>query len=86
MPSKHCGKLPRCKNSWWCATDFRPSENSECFTAMTNYDRIKNKTPEELAVFASDLGCHPSASLKTCRGVGHCSECWLDWLIQEERE
>ena len=49
----------------------------------TNYDRIISKTPEELAVFASDLGCHPSASLKTCRGVGHCSECWLDWLKQE---
>lgn len=49
----------------------------------TNYDRIVSKTPEELAVFASDLGCHPSASPKTCRGVGHCSECWLDWLKQE---
>lgn len=54
--------------------------------SQTNAEHIRSMSDEELAVFASDLGCHPSASLKTCRGVGHCPECWLDWLKQEVKD
>lgn len=93
MPSKYCGKLPRCKNSWWCATDFRPSENAECFTAMTNYDRIISKTPEELAEWVAEQSTAPN-----CTGKCHkdyevygelrtfCHDCWLDWMRKEVNE
>lgn len=81
MPSKYCEKLPRCKNAWWCAIDYRPSENVKCFDAMTNYDRIIYKSPEELAEW-----------LTLClwginREVPFLLDCnvdrWLDWLKQE---
>lgn len=89
MPSKYCGNLPRCKNSWWCATDFRPSENAECFTAMTNYDRIIRKSPEELAEYlaevANDGGGSCAPGCYDCTNHS-CKDKWLDWLRQEATE
>lgn len=78
MPSKYCGKLPRCKNSWWCATDYRPSENVKCFDAMTNYDRLVGKTPEELAKWiAGGVLNLTGGALKMA------TEAWIKWLKQE---
>jgi hypothetical protein len=50
---------------------------------MTNADRIRAMTDEELAKFEATLGCHPLASKDMCRGVNQCSVCWLEWLKQE---
>lgn len=90
MPSKYCEKLPCCKNAWWCATDYRPSKNVKCFDAMTNYDRIISKTPEELAEFLfQDGDCPPERmypdSCPNCDRITLkvCYDCWIDWLKQE---
>lgn len=81
MPSKYCEKLPRCKNAWWCATDYKPSKNVKCFDAMTNYDRIISKSPEELAKWiAGDVLNLRYAALEMA------TEAWLDWLKQEATE
>lgn len=92
MPSKYCDRLPRCKNAWWCAIDYRPSENVKCFDAMTNADRI-SKTPEALAEFLIRGGdCPPERmypdSCPNCDRVTPkvCYDCWLDWLNQEATE
>lgn len=89
MASKYCGKLPRCKNSWWCATDFRPSENAKCFDAMTNYDCIISKTPEELAMWIAEIAeCHECEEMhgfRMCDAAPDktCEDCWAGWLRHE---
>ena len=89
MPSKYCDRLPRCKNAWWCAIDYRPSENVKCFDAMTNYDRLVGKTPEELAVLISesiDCGvCEEMHGFRMCDAAPDkaCEDCWCGWLRQE---
>ena len=52
---------------------------------MTNADRIRSMTDEELAdmlsIFncpASDHGCNDCL-----KHMGNCAYCWLDWLKQE---
>ncbi len=81
MPSKYCENLPRCKNAWWCAIDYRPSENAECFDAMTNHDRLISKTPEELAEWiAGDVLNLTGGSLEMA------TEAWADWLRKEAGE
>ena len=74
-----------CRNEHCCVEQDLRKIRSECeyYRPITNADRIRNMTDEELAAFASELGCHPSASAQTCRGVANCAECWLDWLKQE---
>lgn len=60
--------------------------NGGCGKPITNADRIRAMTDEELADWlgvycngqtAQEVG-KPCAS-----GVGSCEECWLDWLKQE---
>lgn len=81
MASKYCEKLPRCKNAWWCATDYKPSKNVRCFDAMTNYERIKSKTPEELAEWiAGSVLNLTGGALKMAK------EAWLDWLKRNVEE
>ena len=52
---------------------------------MTNADRIRVMTDEELAEYLQD-GCPPN---KTCATytletkANVCTSCWLDWLKQE---
>ena len=49
---------------------------------ITNADRIRAMTDEELADYFSELSCWPNASRKDCRGMANCMDCWLDWLKQ----
>lgn len=81
MPSKYCEKLPRCKNAWWCATDYKPSKNVRCFDAMTNYERIKSKAPEELAEWIAG-----SVLNLTGGALKMATEAWLDWLRKEAED
>ena len=51
---------------------------------VTNGDRIRNMSDEELARYFGDLSCHKQASREVC--IAHernCEFCWLDWLKQE---
>jgi hypothetical protein len=80
MPSKYCGKLPRCKNAWWCATDYKPSKNVKCFDAMTNAERIRAMSDAELARFLYIKTCEDEfPQFDTIPG-------WIDWLKQEATE
>lgn len=76
MPSKYCEKLPRCKNAWWCATDYKPSKNVKCFDAMTNAERIRQMKDEELAEFISNKARTFGEEYE-----GYMSA--LDWLKEE---
>jgi hypothetical protein len=77
MPSKYCEKLPRCKNAWWCTTDYKPSKNVKCFDAMTNAERIRAMSDEELAEFLDDVRDG------WCYYYPHSVEDWLDLLKDE---
>ena len=56
---------------------------------ITNADRVRAMTDEELAYELSDVGC--PATLTTCPyddcdgqpSDEMCQKCWLDWLRQE---
>ena len=51
---------------------------------MTNADRIRQMSDEELARELSDLGCHKQADREICLAhERNCEWCWLDWLKQE---
>ena len=56
---------------------------------MTNADRIRAMTDEELAYWAG-VTCPPSFVFwsKECKGEWNsdCHNCWLDWLKQEVKE
>ena len=55
---------------------------------MTNADRIRAMTDEELAEFFGKVSaggygmCAPGHY--DCAGKDSCAPCWLDWLKQEE--
>ena len=55
----------------------------------TNYDRLINKTPEEMAEHYNNRGCPPNkrcpvgTELRDIRINDVCTKCWLDWLRQE---
>ena len=71
----------KCVDRDWCAEYddcglFRPK-------TMTNADRIRAMTDEELADYFSELSCWPNAGREDCRGMANCMDCWLDWLKQE---
>lgn len=57
---------------------------------ITNYDRIINKTPEELAVFLYATWKQQDAFSKDvcdkCPDTSCQPKCWLDWLKQEAEE
>lgn len=54
--------------------------NPQIEKPMTNADRIRAMSNEELADYFSELSCWPNAGREDCRGVANCMECWLDWL------
>lgn len=70
---------------WSCAIIGGIKFNWE---AMTNADRIRSMTDEELAKMLptkSMWNCPPD--IKTRGGCpGECVPCWLNWLKQEEEE
>lgn len=76
MSSMFCTLAHKCKNKDWCADDFIPFPG-ECFEAMTNGDRIRSMSDEELAEILHNAG-----------GNWYSEEYWLNWLKQnaEERE
>ena len=77
MPSNYCEKLPRCKNSWWCDyVDYRPTDTVHCFEAITNADRIRSMSDEELAEFISNKARTFGEEYE-----GYMSA--LDWLKEE---
>ena len=65
--------------------DFNPAECDYIKTnyPITNADRIRAMTDEELAEFFAPRGCpwilkDPCPECRTT-----CNKCWLDWLKQE---
>lgn len=56
---------------------------------ITNYDRIISKTPEELALFLSDVVdcgvCAEMHGFRMCDAAPGktCEDCWAGWLRQE---
>lgn len=62
-------------------------DNGNQFKPMTNGDRIRAMTDEELADWLG-VYCNGQTAQevgKPCvSGMGSCEECWLDWLKQEE--
>lgn len=61
-------------------------ENGESFKPITNADRIRSMTDEELADWLG-VYCNGQTAQevgKPCvSGMGSCEECWLDWLREE---
>ena len=82
MSSTFCSKSCRykCKNKDWCAKDYNPElDNYECFEPMTNADRIRAFSVEELAEFLAKN--QKIGNVEQC-GNGY-RQLWLDWLRQE---
>ena len=60
---------------------------------LTNVDRIRGMTDEELADYAykvlGNYCCPPERehATKTCNDMNtDCEKCWLDWLKQEDMQ
>lgn len=51
---------------------------------ITNADRIRAMTDEELAEFMSQIPSCPPPDNREC--PAECEDCWLEWLKQEVRE
>lgn len=56
--------------------------NGEMYEAVTNADRIRAMTDEELAAFMADKLLCPAPKECDC----DCATCWLDWLKQPPKE
>ena len=75
----------KCTN---CGHYFREQDFPMCLLdktqkPVTNYDRIINMTPEELAVFiAENAGCE-WCQVRVDPECDQCAGNWLDWLKQE---
>lgn len=58
----------------------------ELAKTMTNGDRIRAMTDEELADNVNCLGCPESQEIISCSKFGSCRDCWLGWLQQPVKE
>ena len=47
---------------------------------MTNGDKIRQMTNEELAELMNDEPCPPLHRRKRCPEERNCLECWAEWL------
>ena len=76
-----------------CINGKMPSYSATCvecglsrknYKPITNADRIRGMTDEELA----DALAHKADACWNCStdGLNTCKECWLEWLKQEEKE
>lgn len=76
-------KCATCKRSskadGWvvCANCIHNNSRKDRYEPMTNGDRIRNMTDEELAIFFSDIDC---CNPGRCEPGMYCGRCWLDWL------
>lgn len=52
-------------------------------TDMTNADRIRSMTDEELADWLSIYCCRNKTYDAHCETFGSCEACWLAWLNEE---
>ena len=80
MSSMFCTKIYQCKNADWCARDFNPKSDGapKCFEPMTNADKIRQMSDEELAKWIAGY------VLGLKGGMFETSvNSWLDWLKQE---
>ena len=58
-----------------------------CFAPVTNGDRIRAMTDDELADYACSFGfCVPNFFDISCREKANCKVCWIDWLKQEAKK
>ena len=65
-----------------CGEDMRIGSD------MTNADRIRSMTNEELATFIEEASCPPTCyrtHIYECRKED-CAPCWLAWLQAEVKE
>lgn len=53
---------------------------------MTNADRIRAMSDEELAELLRDTVCPVVQSDTVCEWFGNCFNCWLDWLKQPVKD
>ena len=67
-----------------CQKAFRRGEGKPNFIAsITNADRIRSMTDEELAEWFSIYCCRNKTYDAHCDEFGNCKACWLDWLREE---
>lgn len=76
--------MDRCKKynrpCFFSPNCFEPEEEKH----MTNADRIRAMSDEELATFMNCDGCPPKN--EGCNDGQKCSLCWLEWLQQPAEE
>ncbi len=53
---------------------------------MTNGDKIRQMTNEELAELMNDEPCPPLHRGKRCPEERNCLECWAEWLKMDAEE
>ena len=79
MSSMFCERIYSCKNSRWCARDFKP-ETYGCYEEKTRFDEIKEMSEEQfcdLFIKGSSLFC--PVTNEDCIN-SDCRECFLKWL------
>ena len=71
---------------------FFDSENCQNYRGMTNADKIRTMSDEELAEWLirvqyreGDI-CAPTHDVQNCRYAEGCKACWLEWLKEEARK
>lgn len=71
-----------CKADCAHSGEDRELEKRSCYIPMTNGDRIRSMSDEELAKIISDGGCPPKISEIVCETTDDCNVCWRNWLKQ----
>jgi hypothetical protein len=75
-------------NSYFAKEDILGSGEETAPKPITNADRIRSMTDEELAawLFHHSMVCVPGKRPNPEDCVGGCEHCWLDWLKEEAKE
>ena len=90
---KNCKKLDHILNRGisvgrWCveksdSPDIERERICDKFVPMTQGDKIRNMTDEELAEFIGGLGACISNDDEYCYKFKNCNDCRLEWLKSE---
>ena len=75
-----CDGLHNAYDSGYRAAAIHAQQERENTKPMTNADRIRAMSDEELATFMNCNGCPPKN--EGCNDGQKCSLCWLEWLQQ----
>lgn len=83
--------MANCKNCKAnCAqrgTHYTPDAEAACYVPMTNADRFRTMTDEELANRLSFLASCNRCPITACPGGRlNCTDYWIDWLKEEVQE